>query len=77
MEIAKLSTIDDRQAVILPESFQVEETEVYIKKIGNLIILIPKENSWQALWESLSLFSEDFMENRDQPELEMREAWGE
>jgi antitoxin VapB len=77
MEIAKLSTINDRQAVILPENFHFDETEVYIKKIGSIIVLISKENPWQALWESLSLFSEDFLENREQPALEIREAWGE
>lgn len=77
MKIAKLSTIDDRQSVILPENFQFNETEVYIKKIGSTIVLISKDNPWQALWDSLSLFSEDFLENRKQPALDIREAWGE
>jgi antitoxin VapB len=77
MEIAKLSTINDRQAVILPENFHFDENEVYIKKIGSIIVLISKENPWQALWESLSLFSEDFLEHREQPALEIREVWGE
>lgn len=34
----------------------------------------PKENPWQALFDSLSLFSEDFMETREQPIMEIREA---
>jgi antitoxin VapB len=50
-------------------------SEVYIKKIGNVLVLISKENPWQALFYSLSLFSEDFMENREQPVLETREAF--
>jgi antitoxin VapB len=40
-------------------------TEVYIKKMGNAIALIPKDNPWQSLFESLEQFSEDFMTTRD------------
>jgi antitoxin VapB len=36
-------------------------------------VVIPKTNPWQPLIDSLSLFSEDFMETREQPQLESRE----
>jgi antitoxin VapB len=75
METAKLLMNGDSQAVILPKEFQFQGSEVYIKKIGSVIVLISKENPWQALFDSLSLFSEDFMENREQPVLETREAF--
>jgi antitoxin VapB len=65
----------DSQVVILPKEFQFQGSEVYIKKTGSVIVLISKENPWQALFDSLSLFSEDFMENREQPVLETREAF--
>jgi antitoxin VapB len=74
METAKLLMNGDTQAVILPKEFQFQGNEVYIKKIGSVIVLISQENPWQALFDSLSLFSEDFMENREQPVLETREA---
>jgi antitoxin VapB len=45
----------------------------YIKKVGNAIILIPKNNPWQTLWNSRDLFSDDFMETREQPPLPERE----
>ncbi len=78
MDTAKLLNTGDSQAVILPKEFHLQGSEVYIKKIGSVIVLISKENPWQALFESLSLFSEDFMESREQPVLETREAfeWG-
>lgn len=63
----------DSQSVILPQEFTIAGNEVYIKKIGNVIVLIPQENPWQALFDSLSLFSDDFMESREQPTLEIRE----
>ncbi|HEY9829695.1 MAG TPA: type II toxin-antitoxin system VapB family antitoxin [Stenomitos sp.] len=75
MDTAKLLMNGDNQAVILPKEFQLQGSEVYIKKIGSVIVLISKENPWQALFESLSLFSEDFMESREQPVLETREAF--
>jgi antitoxin VapB len=75
METAKLMMNGDSQTVVLPKEFQLQGSEVYIKKIGNVIVLISKENPWQTLFDSLSLFSEDFMESREQPVLETREAF--
>jgi len=36
-------------------------------------VLIPKNNPWQTLWNSLDLFSDDFMTAREQPLLQERE----
>lgn len=75
MNIAKLGTDGTHQIVILPEEFQMAGTEVYIKKLGNTIVLISKDNPWQSLFESLNQFSEDFMTTREQPPLDNREAF--
>ncbi|MGB6296642.1 MAG: type II toxin-antitoxin system VapB family antitoxin [Rivularia sp. (in: cyanobacteria)] len=74
MKTAKLITEKDNQTVILPQEFKLDGNEVYIKKIGNAIILISKENPWQVLFDSLELFSEDFMETREQPQLDIRDT---
>lgn len=74
MKLAKLLMNDDNQTVVLPKEFQFDGNEVYIKKIGNAVVLISKENPWETLFHSLELFSEDFMETREQPSLEIREA---
>jgi len=75
MNTAKISTDGTHQIVILPENFQVTGTEVYIKKVGNAIVLIAKDNPWQSLFESLEQFSDDFMTTRDQPPLDIRESF--
>jgi antitoxin VapB len=75
MNTAKISTDGTHQIVILPEDFQVIGTEVYIKKVGNAIVLIAKDNPWQSLFESLEQFSDNFMTTRDQPPLDMRESF--
>jgi antitoxin VapB len=52
MNTAKLSTDGKHQIVILPEEFQMTGTKVYIKKVGNTIVLIAKDNPWQSLFDS-------------------------
>ena len=75
MNIAHISTDGTHQIVILPEDFQLAGTEVYIKKMGNVIVLIAKDNPWQSLFDSLEQFSDDFMTTRDQPSLNIRETF--
>jgi antitoxin VapB len=47
--------------------------DVYIKRIGNIVILIPKDAPWSSLEESLDQFTGDFMESRGQPAPDTRE----
>ena len=75
MNIAQVSSNGTHQIVILPEGFKMLSTEVYIKKVGNAIVLIAKDNPWQSLFDSLEQFSDDFMTTRDQPPLDIREAF--
>jgi antitoxin VapB len=63
------------QAIRLPKEFQVNDKELFIQRVGNSIILFPKTDPWKTFEESLTEFTEDFMEDgRDQPEDQMREG---
>jgi antitoxin VapB len=73
MDIAQLETDGTRQIVILPEKFRLPGSEVYIKKMGNAVVLIDKDDPWRLLIDSLDVFSDDFMETREQPNLQTRE----
>ena len=73
MKTAKLFQNGQSQAVRLPKDFRFDGTEVFIKKSGNVVCLIPKNNSWETLLDSLNKFSEDFMAERVQPEQDTRE----
>jgi antitoxin VapB len=73
METAKLFKNGQSQAVRLPKFYRFEGSEVYIKKVGNAVVLIPYHHPWQTLVESLDEFSSDFMPTRDQPESQQRE----
>lgn len=67
METAKLFQNGQSQAVRLPKEFRFPGREVFIKKVGNTTVLFPVEGSWDMLANSLSQFSDDFMEERNQP----------
>ena len=73
MKVAKLFKNGQSQAVRLPKEFRFEGTQVFIKRVGNAVILLPEQHSWQGLFDSLGLFSDDFMETRQQPEQQERE----
>jgi len=73
MKVAKLFKNGQSQAVRLPKEFRFEGTQVFIKRVGNAVLLLPEQDSWQGLFDSLSLFSDDFMESREQPEQQERE----
>lgn len=73
MKTAKLFKNGQSQAVRLPKEFRFRGEKVYIKRIGNAAILIPLDNPWQSLFDSLGKFSDDFLEDREQPPMQERE----
>lgn len=62
-----------QQFIRIPESHHIEDTKVYVRKLGNALFIIPFHKPWQSLIESLGLFSEDFMQDRAQPEQQERD----
>jgi len=73
MNTARIFKSGNSQAVRLPKEFKLEGSEVYIKRVGRGLLLMPKDDAWGSLVGSLDKFSEDFMEERSQPPLESRE----
>ena len=75
MKVAKLFKNGQSQAVRLPKEFRFEGTQVFIRRVGNAVLLLPEQGSWQLLFDSLGLFSDDFMESREQPEQQERDEF--
>lgn len=73
MDTAKLFQNGKSLAVRLPKQFRLEGDQVYIKRMGQAIVLLPYNEPWQTLIESLDLFSEDFMQERTQLPMQTRE----
>jgi antitoxin VapB len=73
METAKLFKNGKSQAVRLPKEYRFGSDRVYIKRVGDAVILLPYQTPWKTLLDSLSLFSDDFMAEREQPPVQGRE----
>ena len=74
MKTARLFRNGQSQAVRLPKEYRFTGSRVLIKKVGNAVVLLPEKGSWTPLFESLSRFSEDFMQSRQQPGQKSREG---
>ncbi len=74
MQTAKLFQNGQSQAVRLPKEFRFSGDQVYIKRVGNAVVLLPYTEPWDALIESLDLFSDDFLAERNEPPPQVREA---
>ena len=75
MMTAKVFENGRSQAIRLPKAYRFDEKEVAVHKVGDVLMVMPKEKSWDGLLASLDLFSDDFMaEERNQDELQERES---
>ncbi|RME88362.1 MAG: antitoxin [Anaerolineae bacterium] len=73
MKTTRIFRNGNSQAVRLPRQFRFQGDRVYIRRLGNAVILLPYQAPWETLIESLSAFSEDFMRERGQPPTQSRE----
>ena len=66
MDTAKVFMNGRSQAVRLPKEYRFDDEEVYINRVGNIIMLVPKDDPWVGLKESTGNMSGDFMIDREQ-----------
>ena len=70
-QTAKIFMNNRSQAVRLPKEFQFSTTEVFIRKVGDEVILSARSKDWSEYLASGPIASSEFMENVD--ELPMQE----
>lgn len=75
IEAVDIQNISGHQAIQLPNELRINDDKVYLKKMGNVIYIIPYHNPWQNFYDSLSGFSADFMDERNQPLQQIRELF--
>ncbi len=61
MEKAKVFTNGRSQAVRLPKEYRFDTDEVFINKIGDMVILMPLDSLGKAFDLGSSLLTDDFM----------------
>ena len=70
---AKVFMTGRSQAVRLPKQYRVSGDSVYVKRLGNGILLVPKTGDrWAGLFAALDEFPRDFKLTRDQRQRERR-----
>lgn len=71
MQTAKLFRNGRSQAVRLPKEFRFEGDEVYVRREGQGVMLLPKQkpkaNPWQSFFDALDMFDPAFPLERHQP----------
>jgi antitoxin VapB len=70
METAKLFMSGRSQAVRLPKAYRLSGKEVFIKKVGNALVLIPETDPWETLLQGLEQFEPGFRIEREQPQVQ-------
>ncbi len=74
MQSAKLFINGRSQAVRLPKEFQFSGKDVLIQKVGDAVILLPHDKSWEVFLHGLNSFTEDFIaEGREREKNQKRE----
>lgn len=53
------------QAINIPKEYQLLTEEVWVKKVGDTLIIRPKQVSWEDFFNSPLKLSEDFSMKRE------------
>ena len=74
MTTAKLFPNGQSQAIRIPKEFRFEnQSEVFMAKEGDALIIFPKSTKFNILFNALDQFSSDFLPDRNQPVQDKRE----
>ena len=57
------------QAVRLPKEYRFHCDEVMVNKIGDAVVLLPKNSKWNSFITAIDIFSDDFMVDREDNEV--------
>ena len=75
MATAKVFENGRSQAVRLPKKFRFDVDEVIVQKLGDAVLLAPKESVWKVFMDGLEGFTSDIFDGgRDQGVQKERET---
>ncbi len=69
MLTARVFKSGNSQAIRIPKELNTTEKEFFIKKSGNCYYLIPKDDPWALLRQTIGQAEEDITFDRNQPML--------
>jgi len=71
MTTTKVFQNGNSQALRIPQEMRTTNKEFYIAKVGNVYIAYPADDPWMPTRQAIGAFSDDFMEERQQPSWNM------
>jgi antitoxin VapB len=74
VDTAKLFANGQSQAVRLPKAYRFKGDRVYVRRMGDGVLLLPYQAGWALLREGAAQFSDDFMQTRNQPRQQARDV---
>ncbi|MBR3622735.1 MAG: hypothetical protein IKN43_05235 [Selenomonadaceae bacterium] len=60
---AKVKNVAGLQSVEIPPEYRLADEEILISRIGDTVLLMPKNSRWANMIDSVDMFTDDFMEN--------------
>ena len=69
MNTAKIFENGRSQAVRLPKEYRFKDNDVFIKKVDDVIMLIPKNKVWKTFRNSFNRFTSDLEITREKDDI--------
>ena len=67
MHTAKVFRIGRDQAIRIPREYHFRAKELIVNRVGDLVVMFPREKGWRILQQGLRRFTDDFLAERNQP----------
>jgi antitoxin VapB len=64
IETVNLDDSSGFQLIRVPDNFKIKDNKVYLKKVGDILYVIPFHNAWQSLALAVNEFTDDFLNDR-------------
>lgn len=74
MATAKVFKSGNSQAIRLPKEYRIDADEVDINRIGDLLVMSPKNNQWEIFSQGISEIGDDFPDKIEKLKNSKREA---
>ncbi len=74
--IATIITAGDTQMICLPKEIHFENTQLYVYREGEQVILSPQPKGWKDFFENPQRPTEDFMTDRVDLLMQERDNFG-
>ena len=69
METREIFENGKSQAVRLPKKFRFSGKEVFVQRVGQAVVLLPKEEAWQTFLNGVDSFTDDFFQEGRQRDI--------